>query len=106
MNPCVSFTVPYLYAHLHSPPVNKNVCVYQAVDEEELQDVQQHSPQRDLQWPQVRVGCEQRDEAQRTENVRYGKHCLSYKSWVPHLPLVPGFSTTVLNRTKGGEQIK
>lgn len=87
-------------------PVCKHLCIYQTVDEEELQDVQKHSPQRDLQWPQMRVGCEQRDEAQGTENVRNGKHCFSYKRWMPHLPLVPGFTTTVLNRTMDGEHIK
>lgn len=58
------------------PPVCKHV--YQTVDEKELQDVQQHPPQRDLQRPQVRVGGEQRDEAQGAENVRDGKHRLSY----------------------------
>lgn len=52
--------------------------VYQTVDEEELQYVQQHSPQRDLQRPQVRVGREQRDEAQGAENVGNGKHSLGY----------------------------
>lgn len=51
--------------------------IYQAVDEEELQDVEQHSPQRNLQWPQVRVGREQWNEAQGTENVCNGKHCFS-----------------------------
>ena len=40
------------------------VCVYQAVDEEELEDVQQHASQRDLKGPQVRVGREQGDEPQ------------------------------------------
>lgn len=39
--------------------VLKDLCVYQTVDEEELQDVQQHPPKRDLQWPQMRVGCEE-----------------------------------------------
>lgn len=73
--------------------------VYQTVDEEELQDVQKHPPQGDLQRPQVGVGCEKRDESQGTENVRNGKHCLGHQCRVPHLPLVPGFTTTVLNRT-------
>lgn len=87
-------------------PVCKHLYIYQTVDEEELQDVQEHSPQRNLQWPQMRVGCEQRDEAQGTENVRNGKHCFSYKRWMPHLPLVPGFTTAVLNRTMDGEHVK
>ncbi len=56
----------------------KHLCVYQTVDEEELQDVQQHPPKRDLQRPQMRVGREQRNEAQGTENVCDGKHRLSY----------------------------
>lgn len=56
----------------------QHLYIYQTVDEEELQDVQQHPPQRDLQWPQVRVCCEQRDESKGTENVSDGKHCLSY----------------------------
>lgn len=79
--------------------------VYQTVDEEELQDVQQHSPQRDLQRPQVRVGREQRDEAQRAENVGDGKHGLGHESRVPHLPLVPGFTAVVLRRTTDRERM-
>lgn len=78
--------------------------VYQAVDEEELEDVQQHSPQGDLQRPQVRVGREQRDEAQRAENVGDGKHGLGHQSRVPHLPLVPGFAAVVLRRTTDRER--
>lgn len=60
------------------PHVCKQLHIYQAIDEQELQDVQQHPPKRDLQRPQVRVGCEQRDEAKGTENVGNGKHCFSY----------------------------
>lgn len=77
---------------------------YQTVDEKELQDVQQHSPQRDLQRPQVRVGREERDEAQGAKNVGDGKHCLGYERRVPHLPLVPRFAAIVLHRTEDGER--
>lgn len=80
--------------------------VYQTVDEEELEDVQQHPPQRDLQRPQVGVGREQRDEAQRAEDVGDGKHGLGHQSWVPHLPLVPGFAAVVLGRTADGAGIR
>lgn len=69
----------FMFACLYSRLGTQMITVfYQTVDEEELQDVQQHSPQRDLQRPQVRVGSEERDEAQGTENVGYGKHCLSH----------------------------
>lgn len=80
------------------------VNTYQTVDEKELQDVQQHSPQRDLQRPQVRVGREERDEAQGAENVGDGKHRLGDQRGVPHLPLVPGFAAVVLHRTEDGER--
>lgn len=73
-------------------------CVlYQAIDEEELEDVKQHPPKRDLKRSKMRVGCEQGNEAQGTENVCYCKNGLCYECWVPHLPLVPGFAATVLN---------
>lgn len=61
-----------------SEVVLKCLLVHQTVDEEELEDVQQHSPERDLQRPQVGVGCEERDEAQGAEDVRYSKQGLSH----------------------------
>lgn len=42
---------------------------HQTVDEQELEDVQQHPAQRDLQRPQVRVGREEGDEPQGAEDV-------------------------------------
>ena len=61
----------------------------QAVDEEELEDVQQHATQRDLQRSQVRVGGEERDEPQRAEDVGDGEQGLCDQRGVPHLPLLP-----------------
>lgn len=90
---------------LHSVHVFSLFCrshVYQAVDEEELEDVEEHPPQGDLQRSQVRVGREKRDESQGAENVGDGEHRLSDQRRVPHLPLVPGFAAAVLNRARHG----
>lgn len=69
---------------------------HQAVDEEELEDVQQHSAQRDLQRPQVGVGSEEADEAQGAEDVGNGKQSFRHQGGVPHLPAASGFLSTVL----------
>lgn len=42
---------------------------HQTVDEKEFENIQQHATKRDLQWAQVRVGSEQRDETQGAEDV-------------------------------------
>lgn len=73
----------------------------QAVDEEELQDVQQHPAQRDLQGAQVRIGCEEWDESERAEDVSDGEQRLSDQRWMPHLPLFPGPRGVILEVTEG-----
>lgn len=62
---------------------------YQTVNEKELEDVQQHPAQWDLQGPQVGVGSEEGDESQRAEDVGNGKQRLCDQGRVPHLPLLP-----------------
>lgn len=52
----------------------------------------------------MRVGREERDEAQGAKNVGDGKHCLGDERRVPHLPLVPRFAAVVLHRTEDGER--
>ena len=68
----------------------------QAVDEEELEDVQQHAAQRDLQRPQVRVGGEEGDEPQGAEDVGDGEHRLRHQGGMPHLPVLPRLTAAVL----------
>lgn len=60
---------------------------HKTVDEKKLEDVQQHAAERNLQWAQVRVGSEQRDETQRAEDVGNGEESLCDERRVPHLPL-------------------
>lgn len=62
---------------------------HQTVNEEKLEDVKQHPPQRDLQGPQMGVGCEEGDESKGAEDVGYGKQRLCNQCWVPHFPLLP-----------------
>lgn len=69
---------------------------HQTVDEEELEDVQEHSAQGDLQGAQVGVGSEEADEAQGAEDVGDGKQCLGHQGGVPHFPVTSGFLSTVL----------
>lgn len=45
----------------------------------------------------MRIGCKERDEAQRAEDVSDGKHSLGHQRGVPHFPAVPGFTFTVLS---------
>lgn len=76
--------------------VNTDRLSYQAVNEEKLEDVQQHPAQWDLQGPQVGVGSEEGDESQRAEDVGDGKQRLCNQGRVPHLPLLPGPGWVVL----------
>lgn len=69
---------------------------HQAVYEQELEDVQQHPAQRDLQGPQVRVRGEQGDEAQRAEDVGDGEERLGHQRGVPHVPGLAGVEGAVL----------
>lgn len=69
---------------------------HQAVDEKELEDVQEHSTQRDLQRAQVGIGSEEADEAQGAEDVGDGKQSLCHQGGVPHLPVASGFLSAVL----------
>lgn len=69
---------------------------HQAVDEEELEDVQEHSAQRDLQGAQVGVGSEEADKAQGAEDVGDGEQGFRHQGGVPHLPATSGFLSTVL----------
>lgn len=79
--------------------------VHQTVDEEELEDVQQHPPQRDLQGAQVGVGREEGDQTQGAEDVSDGEDGLRHQGGVPHFPLVPGSTATVLKAEDGeGEE--
>lgn len=69
---------------------------HQAVDEEEFKDIQQHPAERDLQRTQMRVGGEERDEAQRAEDVGDGEESLGDEGRVPHLPIHTRTRTVVL----------
>lgn len=69
---------------------------HQAVDEEELEDIQQHPAQRDLKRTQVRVGGEERDETKRAEDVGDGEESLGDEGGVPHLPILTRTRTVVL----------
>lgn len=69
---------------------------HQAVDEEELEDVQEHSTQRDLQGAQMGVCSEEADQAQGAEDVGDGKQSFRHQGGVPHLPVTSGFSSAVL----------
>lgn len=62
---------------------------YQTVNEEKLEDVQQHPPQWDLQGPEVGVGGEEGNESEGAEDVGDGEQSLGYQRRVPHLPLLP-----------------
>lgn len=48
----------------------------------------------------MRIGREERDEAQRAEDVSDGEHSLGHQRGVPHLPASPGFTITVLSRDR------
>ena len=56
--------------------------------QQELPDVDQHAPERDLQRAQLGVGLEEEDDATETEDVGDGEHALGDERRVGVGPLV------------------
>lgn len=73
----------------------------QAEDEKELEDVEQHAAQRDLQRPQVGVGREESDEPQRAEDVGDSEEGLGHQGGVQHVPRLPLLHVVVLEGDSG-----
>ena len=56
-------------------------------DEEELEDVEDHASERDLQRSEVRIDGEHVDDLQRAEDVRGGEEALRYQRRIVGVPL-------------------